>query len=287
MTESDLNDPSHVGGSLTVVDGVYVASLSRPASANAIDRIATEFLFEVIGRTEQDGDARALILTGAGQKFFCAGGDLREYVGSLDTTGLGAQFARMRSVCEQLSRLRVVTVAAINGIAVGGGVELALSCDLRVMAEDATVRLNQLQLGLAPGWGGHRPLVRAVGPSRALELLVSGRTLGAAEALEIGLVHRVAEDAVESALELAALATAGGLDAYQTVKRFIRDAHLTATDEVITREQEEFLALWPPKSQMIPESIAQKIAVGGRQSGEPEPTGRADLSEPSQSRSRR
>jgi enoyl-CoA hydratase/carnithine racemase len=145
-----------------------------------------EFKSAVI-EAEADQGVRVIVLTGEGDKCFSAGFDVSDAANAHRTSPIG------RTVWTRLDRLSKPVIAAINGFALGGGFELALSCHFRIMADkpDATVGLTELNLGIMPGWGGTQRLTRIVGRPRALELILFSKRLGAAEALSLGLVDRV------------------------------------------------------------------------------------------------
>lgn len=176
---------------LTYDEEFAILTLQRPAALNALS-------FELIGRIEElireadRSDARALIVTGEGEKSFCAGADIKE----LQNRGLAAQREGAelgQAVFAQFDRLSMPSVALVNGFAFGGGCELALACTLRLALPNAKFGLPEVKLGLIPGYGGTQRLPRLVGQGRALELIMTGRTVGADEALAIGLVNRIVQ----------------------------------------------------------------------------------------------
>jgi enoyl-CoA hydratase len=187
---------------LARVEEFAVVTLNRPDALNALS-------FALLRELEQkfdevaSGDARALLVTGAGAKAFCAGADIGELTGrSLIAQKEGAEFGQR--VFAKLDRLPRPSVAVINGYAFGGGLELALACTFRLATANARMGLPEIKLGLIPGYGGTQRLPRVVGPARALELIMTGRTLDAAEALRIGLVNRLIEgDPVSQAIAFA------------------------------------------------------------------------------------
>lgn len=196
---------------LTVAVEGAVATLTfdRPP-VNAVDlEVIDEFLRATV-RLAEDGAVRAVVLSGTGRRF-CAGADV-----AMMRDLSPANHRRVRRWVEVQARLEAMpkpVVAAINGYALGGGAELALACDFRLMARGAVLGFPEIELGLFPGAGGTQRLPRLVGPARALELMASGRRLDADAALALGLVHRVVPDdalgpaAAEYARELAARPT--------------------------------------------------------------------------------
>lgn len=169
---------------------VATVTVDRPAVLNALNRRAVAELDAAFAALGADDTLAGVILTGAGAKAFVAGADIGE-VQALDAAS-GRAFARAgQAVFSRIEGLGKPVVAAINGFALGGGCELALACTLRVAAETARLGQPEVKLGLIPGYGGTQRLARLVGPGRALDLLLTGRMVTAAEALAMGLVHRV------------------------------------------------------------------------------------------------
>lgn len=160
----------------------------------------TEFE-DAVATLENDEEVRVVVITGAGVKCFSAGFDVKDAVNAAKTSPKG------RELWTRIDRFRKPVIAAINGFALGGGFELALSCHFRIMTDDpkATLGLTELNLGIIPGWGGTQRLSRLVGRNKALELILFSRRIGAREAFDLGLVNRVspAEKLMEAALETA------------------------------------------------------------------------------------
>jgi enoyl-CoA hydratase/carnithine racemase len=176
--------------SLTRRGAVAVITLDRPDRMNALSKEALVTLGECAREARRDPEVRAIVLTGAGEKAFCAGADLKERQGMTDDE-VRAQLARYRKEMGELDASPKPVIAAINGLALGGGLELALACDLRVAAPSAVLGFPETSLGIIPGAGGTQRLPRLVGEARAKELILLGRRLSAVEALEWGLVNRV------------------------------------------------------------------------------------------------
>lgn len=170
--------------------GVAVVTLDRPQRMNALSRDMVLALGRVGRELTALNSVRAVVLTGAGDRAFCAGADLKERLGMNDAQVL-EQLALYRSELGWLGDFRVPVVAAINGVALGGGLELALACDLRVAHEGALLGLPETTLGIIPGAGGTQRLPRLIGEARAKELILLGQRLSAEHALAIGLVNRV------------------------------------------------------------------------------------------------
>lgn len=232
--------------------GVAILTINRADRHNALSRDALA-AFGRIGR-ELSGDAslRAVVVTGAGEKAFCAGADLKERQG-MDENAVRDQIKAYRTELGWLDSSTVPVIAAINGVALGGGTELALLCDLRVAASTAVLGLPETTLGIIPGAGGTQRLPRIVGEARAKELILLGRRLTAAEARDIGLVNRVTpegtsvlEDTIEwirpiaegapiaqaAALEAIEIASETSLEHGLELERLLYDACLRSQDRL-------------------------------------------------------
>ncbi len=184
---------------LTRIEEFALITLNRPDALNALSFA----LIADLGRAFDEvaaGDARALLITGAGSKAFCAGADIKELTGrTLVAQKEGAEMGQ--AVFAKLDKLPMPSLAIINGYAFGGGLELALACTFRIATKNAKMGLPEIKLGLIPGYGGTQRLPRAIGEPRALEMIMTGRTVDAEEAARIGLVHRLIEgDAVAQGL---------------------------------------------------------------------------------------
>jgi enoyl-CoA hydratase len=175
---------------LARVDELALVTLDRPRVLNALN---FELLRDLGAALDQvaEGDARALLVTGAGDRAFCAGADIQELMGrSLTAQREGAAFGQ--AILAKLDALPIPSIALINGYAFGGGLELALACTFRLAARSARLGLPEIKLGLIPGYGGTQRLPRLIGEARALEIILTGRTVEAEEAERIGLVNRIA-----------------------------------------------------------------------------------------------
>src|SRR5689334_3301082 len=175
-------------------DGVALVTLDRPEARNALSFALLEELDEVLAVLDDDEGCRAIVITGAGDRAFAAGADIRDLAGST------------RDELHRAGRLRTPVIAAVRGYALGGGCELALACDLVVAGEDAVFGQPELSIGVIPGAGGTQRLARAVGRARAMDLVLTGRQVPADEAERLGLVSIVVPTAevVDTALERAA-----------------------------------------------------------------------------------
>jgi enoyl-CoA hydratase len=187
---------------LTRVDEFALITLNRPDALNALSFALIGDLGRALDEVARS-DARALLITGAGTKAFCAGADIKELTGrSLVEQKRGAEFGQ--ATFSKIERLPMPSVAIVNGYAFGGGLEMALACTFRIATRNARMGLPEIKLGLIPGYGGTQRLPRAIGEARAMEMILSGRTIEADEACRIGLVQRVVDgDAVAAGLAYA------------------------------------------------------------------------------------
>jgi enoyl-CoA hydratase len=215
-------------------DAVAVVTVDRQDALNALD---LPTLTELRGRLlELRGDTgvRAVVLTGAGEKAFVAGADIK-YMSSLDVAG-GKAWGELGHNCGQLlETMPKPTIAAINGFALGGGCELALACDLRYASTTAKLGQPESNLAIIPGWGGTQRLARLCGAGVAKDLIFSGRTIDAEEALRVGLVNAVVDPVLEHAQSVAAELAGKAPVALALAKRLINLA-----PGALEREAEEF-----------------------------------------------
>jgi enoyl-CoA hydratase len=181
---------------------VAVVTIDRQEALNALDVATLTELRDRLSELADDGDARAVVLTGAGEKAFVAGADIR-YMSGLDPEQAKGWGALGHEAGRLLETMPKPTIAAINGFALGGGCELALACDIRYASSRAKLGQPEINLGIVPGWGGTQRLARICGLGVAKELVFSGRTVDADEALRIGLVNAVADPVLDRALETA------------------------------------------------------------------------------------
>ena len=172
-------------------DAVAVVTIDRPEKLNALNRETIEELAEALGRLDEDRSVRVLVLTGSGSKAFVAGADISEF--SSFSKEQGEQLARdgQEKLFNRVENMSKVVIGAINGFALGGGLELAMSCHFRYASETARMGLPEVTLGVIPGYGGTQRLPMLVGKGMAMDMLTTGRMIKADEALQIGLVNRV------------------------------------------------------------------------------------------------
>ena len=193
-------------------DGIRVLTVDRPDKLNALNSEVLADLGSAIGDAERDSALRCVVITGAGEKAFIAGADIGELAKLTPLEGR-EHSRRGQALVDRIESLPVPTIAAINGYAYGGGLELAMACAIRVASENARMGLPETSLGIIPGYGGTQRLSRHVGRARALELvLTSEKGLTATEAERIGLVNRVvpAGQALPAAIDIARKIRANG-----------------------------------------------------------------------------
>jgi enoyl-CoA hydratase len=171
-------------------DGIARITINRPDKLNALNATVIAELGDAVTRIETDAAVRGAILTGAGSKAFVAGADISELAGQAPLEGK-ARSMLGQQVFRSLERCGKPVIAAVNGFALGGGCELAMACHIRLASENAKFGQPEVKLGIGPGYGGTARLPRLVGKGRALELLLTGAMIDAAEAYRIGLVNRV------------------------------------------------------------------------------------------------
>ena len=183
-------------------EAIAIIRLNRPEKRNALSRAMLEELRIAFEQFENEQNLTTVILTASGDAF-CAGTDIAE-LADLDQDEARATSERGQSVCNQIENCSVPVIGAINGIAAGGGCELALACHLRIVSPDARFTLPETRLGVIPAYGGTHRLPREIGYSRALEVMLTGGEITAQRALEFGLVNRIADTDVLVAAELLA-----------------------------------------------------------------------------------
>ena len=179
---------------LEVGGGVAMLVIDRPGARNALALQTMDELDEALEAVRLQR-ARVLVIRGAGEKAFCAGGDIKELESMRSESEAAAMAHRMRATLDRIPQLAIPVIAGLNGDALGGGAELAIACDFRVAAEHARIGFPQITLGLMPAWGASERLASLIGRARALSVLLGGQPLPAAEALQLGLVEEVVPSA--------------------------------------------------------------------------------------------
>lgn len=222
-------------------DGVATIILNRPEALNAFSKDVVSEILHVLEDIKNDENVRVVILTGAGEKAFSAGADIKSMA------GMNALKARELSLmgeklCVALENLEKPVIAALNGYALGGGLEVAMSCDLRIASENARVGQTEVNIGLIPGWGGTQRLTRLVGMTKAKELVFTGKMIDAKTAEQIGILNMVVpavkfrETVRQFALELASKAPV----AVKVAKVLINKGSDIGLDSALALEREGF-----------------------------------------------
>jgi 3-hydroxypropionyl-coenzyme A dehydratase len=174
-----------------ISDDIAIIKINRPEVLNALDNEVAAELYTTIEIVGMDDKIKAVIITGTGERSFCAGGDLR-YVMNIDPIEAERYASFMHSLLNKIENLEKPVIAAINGYALGGGCQLALACDIRIASNNAKIGQTEVTVGIPPGWGGTQRLLRIVGgPAKAKELIYTGKMISANEAERIGLVNKV------------------------------------------------------------------------------------------------
>lgn len=185
-------------------DGVATITINRPQALNALNKETLEEINSAIRNAEKDADVKVIIITGVGERAFCAGADVAELKGQspIEIT----EFIKLgQDTWNLIENLDKPVIAAVNGLSLGGGCELVMACDLAVSSEKARFGQPEINLGIMPGWGGTQRLTRLVGTKKAKEIVLLGEMFGADEALRMGLINKVvpAEKLMEEANAIA------------------------------------------------------------------------------------
>ncbi len=212
--------------------------LDRPKALNAFDREQYAAFADVCARFRDDDDAWVAIITGAGDRAFSAGADLRDMIPAMMNEPSKERFELPPTIMRGMYISKPL-IAAINGYAFGGGLEVALACDIRIAAEGAQMGQPEVGLGLLPGWGGTQRLPRLLGESRAMEIMLTGDPLSAERAHEIGLVHQVVsvDSLMDAARALADRICRNGPLAVRACKSAVARGMQTSLDEGLRIEQ--------------------------------------------------
>ena len=226
-------------------DGVALVTIDRAAVHNAISLATMAELARVLDWLESGSIVGAVVLTGAGDRTFVSGGDLKDFEQITTYDAAVAMSRRMQSLTARLRALSIPVIGAINGDSLGGGCEVALACDIRVVSSAAHFGFKQVTLGITPAWGGLPRLVRQVGRARALTLLLTGELIDAIEAQRIGLADRVVPpgEVVDAAFEPARTIARNPRGAVRAIKRMV-DAEPSSAEEAQAFEADLFARTW-------------------------------------------
>lgn len=173
-------------------EAIAIVRINRPEKLNAMNIDVIKEMGNIMDQLDKDESVKVVIVTGAGEKAFSAGADI-EYMSKISPLE-GEQYALTgHATLNKIDNLSKPVIAAVNGYALGGGCELALSCDIRIASKNAAMGQPEVTIGICPGWGGTQRLMRAIGVARAKELIYTGRRVSADEAMQMGLVNKVVE----------------------------------------------------------------------------------------------
>jgi enoyl-CoA hydratase len=243
LVELPARDPG--GGT---VDGVALVTLNRPDVLNAIDSQMLGELVQTLERLDADEACRCVVITGAGERAFAAGADIKEMA---DASPVSLTIANSFARWERIRRIRKPLVAAVRGYALGGGCELAMACDMIIAADDAQFGQPEIKIGVIPGAGGTQRLTRALGKAKAMELILTGRNLPAREADLHGLVTRTAppQETLAAALELAGQIAALPPLAVMAAKEAVNRAFELSLEAGLEFERRNFFLLFASEDQ--------------------------------------
>lgn len=222
-----------------------VLTIDRPEAANAFGPVAVAEFRAHLATIRTDAAIAGIVVTGAGTRHFCSGGDVKTYAAYSGADELDPVFDDARAVLDQLDMIDIPTVAAINGVAIGGGLELALACDFRIARRDATLSLPQVRMGIMPGWYAAERLLAICGRSNAKRMMLSGRRFSAEEALALGAVDEVTDaDPVNAAVAFLAQFEGADRRGIAGVKNVIRELADNGREAGRQVEREIFAGLW-------------------------------------------
>jgi enoyl-CoA hydratase len=226
---------------------VGLVTLNRPEALNALDKATMEQLVAAVTAMDADPGVGAVVITGS-SKAFAAGADIKEIASQDDMEMYAADWFRG---WEDFTRLRIPVIAAVAGFALGGGCELAMMCDLIIAGDNAKFGQPEINLGVLPGMGGSQRLTRAVGKAKAMDMILTGRFIGAEEAERSGLVARVvpAEDVVEEALKAAEVIASKSKPVAMLAKEAVNAAFETGLAQGVVFERRIFHSLFASEDQ--------------------------------------
>jgi enoyl-CoA hydratase len=222
-------------------EGVAAITLNRPEALNAFSKDVIEEILRALEDVKSDENVRVVVLTGAGEKAFSAGADIKSMVGM---TALKARELSLmgESLCLALENLEKPVIAAINGYALGGGLEVAMSCDFRIASENARLGQTEVNIGLIPGWGGTQRLTRLVGKTKSKELIFTGKMIDARTAEQLGILNMVtpADKLKETVRQFAQELASKPPVALKVAKALINKGANIGLDSALALEREGF-----------------------------------------------
>ena len=221
-------------------------TIDRPEAGNSLSAEVSQAFLDILDGIEGDISLRAIIVTGAGDRFFCTGGDVKRYA-LLETKDELREIMRLaRTVFHRFEALPVPVIAAINGLAIGGGAEIVLASDIRVAAPHAQISMPQVRLGIVTGWAGYERLVRDIGFTRAMEVVTTGERFDAEEALRLCIINKIApdKDVVGAAMTYVESFDKAAPLALTAAKRIIHTAAKGPPDQAEQVAADAFVDLW-------------------------------------------
>ena len=226
---------------ITDADGVRTITINRPDQLNALNRDTIAELDEALNEADADKSVRLLIITGSGPKAFVAGADIKEFAHFAVEEGKALSADGQKKLFDHVERMNKPVIAAVNGFALGGGLELAMSCHIRVASDNARMGLPEVSLGVIPGYGGTQRLARLVGKGKAMEMIFTASMIKADEALQWGLVNHVVPqaDLLAKSNDLAAAIMKNSPTALAAAIRAVNAGYEPGADGM-QREIEEF-----------------------------------------------
>jgi enoyl-CoA hydratase len=226
--------------------GVATLTINRPQVHNAVSLATMAEIERVLDWLEANSTISALILTGAGDRSFVSGGDLKDFERITTHDAAVAMSRRMQLITARLRALPIPVIGAINGDCLGGGCEVALACDIRIVSDAARFGFKQVNLGITPAWGGRRRFVRMAGRARGLRLLLTGDLIDAAEALRIGLADQVvaSDQVMVQATALARTIAANPPMAVRAIKQMVNEDDLIDDERIQALEADRFARTW-------------------------------------------
>ncbi len=246
---------SKEGTFLSDTENIAKITLNRPEARNAFNMELLDGIMEALDKAEQDPDIRAVIITGSGDKAFSAGADIKA-MSSMDAEASKAFLKRGQEVFRRIEQFPKAVIAAINGYAFGGGLEISLACDIRIAVDDVKLGTPEVSLGLIPAWGGSQRLSYHIGMSKAREMILTGNPITAKEAEAIGLVNKAvpADELASTAAFMAAKIADNAPLAIKAAKKSMNASRTLSIEEGNKLEYE--LALELTQSKDLQEGIA-------------------------------
>jgi len=232
----------------SVDEGVGIITINRPSALNAINHEVMRDLIEAAANFDADDKVGCILITGAGDKAFIAGADIKEMA---DKSYMDMFMADIQAGWERFAATRKPMVAAVNGFALGGGCEIAMMCDIVIASDKAKFGQPEIKLGVMPGWGGTQRLVKAVGKAKAMDLILTGRMMDAAEAESAGLVARVVshDKLMGEALAAAKAVASFGRPSVLMAKEAVNRAFETTLSEGLMFERRVFYSMFATEDQ--------------------------------------